>query len=135
MSCSHWLNRFNRRINVEPTDETVEFVCSEPRVACDGAVRKHSRPMALDTRGSVHVAEQHDPRKLLLADLQHGLLPPVVVPAIQDSNWRRVCQHNINILRLSLIHISEPTRLLSISYAVFCLKKKKRKDTNNIATT
>src|SRR5678815_5612691 len=29
--------------------------------------------------------------------------------------------------RLSLIHISEPTRLLSISYAVFCLKKKKKK--------
>eukprot|EP00658_Telonema_sp_P-2_P064803 TRINITY_DN54106_c0_g1_i1.p1 TRINITY_DN54106_c0_g1~~TRINITY_DN54106_c0_g1_i1.p1 ORF type:complete len:108 (+),score=27.56 TRINITY_DN54106_c0_g1_i1:115-438(+) len=28
---------------------------------------------------------------------------------------------------LSLIHISEPTRLLSISYAVFCLKKKTRK--------
>src|SRR5678815_4711013 len=27
-------------------------------------------------------------------------------------------------LTLSLIHISEPTRLLSISYAVFCLKKK-----------
>src|SRR5678815_5661881 len=26
--------------------------------------------------------------------------------------------------RLSLIHISEPTRLLSTSYAVFCLKKK-----------
>src|SRR5674536_209126 len=26
---------------------------------------------------------------------------------------------------LSLIHISEPTRLLSNSYAVFCLKKKK----------
>ena len=30
-------------------------------------------------------------------------------------NWFKV---------LSLIHISEPTRLLSISYAVFCLKKK-----------
>src|SRR5450759_4112338 len=28
--------------------------------------------------------------------------------------------------RLSLIHISEPTRLGMISYAVFCLKKKKR---------
>ena len=27
--------------------------------------------------------------------------------------------------KLSLIHISEPTRHLSISYAVFCLKKKK----------
>eukprot|EP00658_Telonema_sp_P-2_P053206 TRINITY_DN41669_c0_g1_i1.p2 TRINITY_DN41669_c0_g1~~TRINITY_DN41669_c0_g1_i1.p2 ORF type:complete len:107 (+),score=24.32 TRINITY_DN41669_c0_g1_i1:208-528(+) len=32
-----------------------------------------------------------------------------------------------HVLYLSLIHISEPTRLLSISYAVFCLKKKKKK--------
>ena len=31
------------------------------------------------------------------------------------------------VLCLSLIHISEPTRLLSISYAVFCLKKKIQK--------
>ena len=30
-------------------------------------------------------------------------------------------------LALSLIHISEPTRRTPISYAVFCLKKKKRK--------
>ena len=30
-------------------------------------------------------------------------------------------------LDLSLIHISEPTRLRRISYAVFCLKKKKKK--------
>src|SRR5674536_38912 len=29
---------------------------------------------------------------------------------------------------LSLIHISQPTRLLSTSYAVFCLKKKKNKN-------
>src|SRR5678810_733354 len=31
------------------------------------------------------------------------------------------------ILYLSLIHISEPTRQAEISYAVFCLKKKKKK--------
>ena len=30
---------------------------------------------------------------------------------------------------LSLIHISEPTRQAEISYAVFCLKKKKNKST------
>ena len=30
---------------------------------------------------------------------------------------------------LSLIHISEPTRLRRISYAVFCLKKKKNNKT------
>src|SRR5678816_765465 len=33
--------------------------------------------------------------------------------------------HTLKPILLSLIHISEPTRLLSISYAVFCLKKKK----------
>src|SRR5450756_2928517 len=34
-------------------------------------------------------------------------------------------------LELSLIHISEPTRLGMISYAVFCLKKKKKKKKKN----
>src|SRR5660398_241874 len=32
--------------------------------------------------------------------------------------------HRFHELLLSLIHISEPTRLRRISYAVFCLKKK-----------
>src|SRR5678815_114753 len=36
-----------------------------------------------------------------------------------------VCARVLEAHGLSLIHISEPTRLLSISYAVFCLKKKK----------
>src|SRR5665648_180699 len=35
------------------------------------------------------------------------------------------------VLQLSLIHISEPTRLGMISYAVFCLKKKKKTKKNN----
>ena len=37
-------------------------------------------------------------------------------------------------LGLSLIHISEPTRLGMISYAVFCLKKKKKKKKNTHAS-
>ena len=36
----------------------------------------------------------------------------------------------IKAMALSLIHISEPTRRTPISYAVFCLKKKKKKHTN-----
>ena len=36
-----------------------------------------------------------------------------------DAAWR-------TSYALSLIHISEPTRLGMISYAVFCLKKKKK---------
>eukprot|EP00658_Telonema_sp_P-2_P085024 TRINITY_DN9594_c0_g2_i3.p1 TRINITY_DN9594_c0_g2~~TRINITY_DN9594_c0_g2_i3.p1 ORF type:complete len:214 (-),score=61.18 TRINITY_DN9594_c0_g2_i3:53-694(-) len=43
-------------------------------------------------------------------------MKPVALPA--PTPWPE--------LNLSLIHISEPTRLLSISYAVFCLKKKKK---------
>ena len=36
---------------------------------------------------------------------------------------------SLGILKLSLIHISEPTRQAEISYAVFCLKKKKKENT------
>ncbi|PPJ17202.1 SAM-dependent methyltransferase, partial [Nocardia nova] len=37
---------------------------------------------------------------------------------------RDLCQ----VSDLSLIHISEPTRPISIAYAVFCLKKQKQCD-------
>src|SRR5678815_1153013 len=51
-----------------------------------------------------------------------------VTAEIYPTSIRAVAQgftFNVGRLGLSLIHISEPTRLLSISYAVFCLKKKK----------
>src|SRR5665647_3021252 len=35
------------------------------------------------------------------------------------------CELAVAVVDLSLIHISEPTRRTPISYAVFCLKKKK----------
>ena len=45
---------------------------------------------------------------------------------VLDGGQRFQSKHFVDAgLHLSLIHISEPTRLLSISYAVFCLKKKK----------
>eukprot|EP00658_Telonema_sp_P-2_P080856 TRINITY_DN8134_c0_g1_i1.p1 TRINITY_DN8134_c0_g1~~TRINITY_DN8134_c0_g1_i1.p1 ORF type:complete len:215 (+),score=45.52 TRINITY_DN8134_c0_g1_i1:298-942(+) len=47
---------------------------------------------------------------------------PSPFQSIPDAFW-----YTIVTMSLSLIHISEPTRLLSISYAVFCLKKKKTK--------
>src|SRR5665213_4234259 len=42
--------------------------------------------------------------------------------AVNTYFLQRVIHH------LSLIHISEPTRQAEISYAVFCLKKKKKKN-------
>src|SRR5678815_3937384 len=46
-------------------------------------------------------------------------------PAHSNHDEHKNSPLDCAVLILSLIHISEPTRLLSISYAVFCLKKKK----------
>ena len=57
---------------------------------------------------------------LFLAACGNGTPPPAAArPAI-------VVQPQPAGEVLSLIHISEPTRQAEISYAVFCLKKKKR---------
>eukprot|EP00831_Metopus_contortus_P039162 TRINITY_DN30708_c0_g1_i1.p2 TRINITY_DN30708_c0_g1~~TRINITY_DN30708_c0_g1_i1.p2 ORF type:complete len:129 (-),score=7.81 TRINITY_DN30708_c0_g1_i1:7-393(-) len=45
--------------------------------------------------------------------------------SIIQAFLRKEISFDIRALDLSLIHISEPTRPLYISYAVFCLKKKK----------
>ena len=45
-------------------------------------------------------------------------------PFLCDTTTMRFYKNNVE-LNLSLIHISEPTRRTPISYAVFCLKKKK----------
>ena len=49
---------------------------------------------------------------------------PYLLLALSDYKTSQINKMNGIGLDLSLIHISEPTRLLSISYAVFCLKKK-----------
>src|SRR5680860_1711953 len=43
-----------------------------------------------------------------------------------DDGRSARADHPLSALHLSLIHISEPTRRTPISYAVFCLKKKKK---------
>eukprot|EP00831_Metopus_contortus_P060550 TRINITY_DN5244_c0_g1_i2.p2 TRINITY_DN5244_c0_g1~~TRINITY_DN5244_c0_g1_i2.p2 ORF type:complete len:109 (+),score=22.25 TRINITY_DN5244_c0_g1_i2:177-503(+) len=47
-------------------------------------------------------------------------------PALKHTAPDYFLQFQPHIQFLSLIHISEPTRPLYISYAVFCLKKKKK---------
>src|SRR5678815_5094284 len=52
------------------------------------------------------------------ADVMEGvpeMIPEIQIEATFPDGTKLVTVHN-----LSLIHISEPTRLLSISYAVFC---------------
>eukprot|EP00658_Telonema_sp_P-2_P027894 TRINITY_DN21479_c0_g1_i1.p1 TRINITY_DN21479_c0_g1~~TRINITY_DN21479_c0_g1_i1.p1 ORF type:complete len:164 (+),score=27.68 TRINITY_DN21479_c0_g1_i1:106-597(+) len=77
-----------------------------------------------------------------LGDCAVSGCPPTAQAAGQQGKWlgRRLRDGDLEDaapfafldkggMALSLIHISEPTRLLSISYAVFCLKKKKPKYT------
>src|SRR5450756_1435582 len=76
--------------------------------------------------------------KTLPADNAHALPKPNWIDQSQaeaDKKSRGCLECHIGsesmhasphvVLGLSLIHISEPTRLGMISYAVFCLKKKK----------
>ena len=54
----------------------------------------------------------------------------------EDNHGMIITCNHINkldalVVELSLIHISEPTRRTPISYAVFCLKKKKTKKKPN----
>src|SRR5680860_1674976 len=60
-----------------------------------------------------------------LAEVRGGLI-------VVDDGSRTV---EIRLEDLSLIHISEPTRRTPISYAVFCLKKKKKKKHNTKTTS
>src|SRR5450756_3037171 len=59
--------------------------------------------------------------------LRGGARPrlPLIVDYIEEHRDAFGVEPICTVLSLSLIHISEPTRLGMISYAVFCLKKKK----------
>ena len=59
------------------------------------------------------VFQQQDVRQILLGQYSYG----------GSQLLRNVVR---SLYKLSLIHISEPTRHAQISYAVFCLKKKKK---------
>eukprot|EP00658_Telonema_sp_P-2_P005039 TRINITY_DN1188_c0_g2_i3.p1 TRINITY_DN1188_c0_g2~~TRINITY_DN1188_c0_g2_i3.p1 ORF type:complete len:1032 (+),score=217.90 TRINITY_DN1188_c0_g2_i3:212-3307(+) len=56
-------------------------------------------------------------------------------PAFDKHAGTVTAGNSSSLADLSLIHISEPTRLLSISYAVFCLKKKKKKQQITMSST
>src|SRR5665254_7902 len=99
----------------QPVQESLVRIFGEKDVSFDRVERKlYSHDV-----GSV-------PR-LIKPFMPGGLAGAVVRPRSEGSLVELLGLARSNGLevvpRLSLIHISEPTRLLSISYAVFCLKK------------
>eukprot|EP00658_Telonema_sp_P-2_P035448 TRINITY_DN2577_c0_g1_i3.p1 TRINITY_DN2577_c0_g1~~TRINITY_DN2577_c0_g1_i3.p1 ORF type:complete len:138 (+),score=35.52 TRINITY_DN2577_c0_g1_i3:37-450(+) len=86
------------------------YILSHLETHCD------ANTWATMTMGIVSMTSRSKNVKILLAARK-----------LRGTNSQPEPQHEIQeALDLSLIHISEPTRLLSISYAVFCLKKKKK---------
>src|SRR5450756_1288045 len=99
---------------------------AEEAVGVDGGVDGEAHvflPVARDADSSAalrneKVLEEWVPVEVFVDEIFCGLLPDGSEPL------RTVGRHPDEVA-LSLIHISEPTRLGMISYAVFCLKKKK----------
>src|SRR5678815_2726686 len=78
------------------------------------------------SRGIVTASTGNHGQSIALASRIHGVKCTVFVPLGNNPEKNAAIRAFGAVLELSLIHISEPTRLLSISYAVFCLKKKKK---------
>src|SRR5678815_3561248 len=68
-------------------------------------------------------APHRGPESLLAVLLAGHVLALDDAVGVPDQHVARDELGGLGLVALSLIHISEPTRLLSISYAVFCLKK------------
>ena len=81
-------------------------------------IRRPPRSTQSRSSAASDVYKRQVPGLPLAQHSQHGVRDPADFERGQASRKRGTGRS------LSLIHISEPTRLLSISYAVFCLKKK-----------
>src|SRR5674536_1060 len=67
---------------------------------------------------------RESPSKVVVEELKkRGAQVHLVDPYVDEQTLRALAIPEATVYDLSLIHISEPTRLLSISYAVLCLKK------------
>src|SRR5450756_53620 len=99
-------------------------VCSgSPLIPVDHVLYLVALALAGHLRRVTERGHGHYP--VFIGDAQH-LADPVLV--VKPHEYRAEphlggFQHDV-VHQLSLIHISEPTRLGMISYAVFCLKKK-----------
>src|SRR5450756_2963131 len=85
------------------------------------------RCLSLETQKELVSRSGLTPRELSILALENGIIPLKYLKNIGTIGTDGQASLLESKVPLSLIHISEPTRLGMISYAVFCLKKKKEK--------
>src|SRR5450759_5053684 len=96
--------------------------------------KKHFGSTGTGNKTVAKKVEDGERRKAIEASLSDKAEPITLKAAIQqfldskrgNSEYGNIKARANKLLGLSLIHISEPTRLGMISYAVFCLKKKNK---------
>src|SRR5450756_2855186 len=90
-----------------------------------GAQHVSEDPAILDGYAFQYLAELVRPENSPYMPRPAAVVLPSSTEEVQ-AVVRLANDHGLKVKALSLIHISEPTRLGMISYAVFCLKKKKK---------
>eukprot|EP00658_Telonema_sp_P-2_P020411 TRINITY_DN18071_c0_g1_i1.p1 TRINITY_DN18071_c0_g1~~TRINITY_DN18071_c0_g1_i1.p1 ORF type:complete len:522 (-),score=46.84 TRINITY_DN18071_c0_g1_i1:132-1697(-) len=112
-------DNIDKIVEAEEEDATPPTRSDDKRIACAECLRQGLVPHQDLLFGA------YPPARLILQIHDELLFEvnSVFVPSL--CRVLRTVMDVSEVLHLSLIHISEPTRLLSISYAVFCLKKKK----------
>src|SRR5660397_276209 len=88
--------------------------------------RKEIRIAETEMPGLMKLREEMGPEQTLKGARIAGCIHMTVQTAVLIETLQQLGAE-VRWSSLSLIHISEPTRLRRISYAVFCLKKKKKK--------
>src|SRR5450756_1638183 len=135
MRVRHLSIRNFRGIREADWDLSSHFVCLIGRGDCGKSTVLDAIGLALSHRWSVPVTDADffncDTSQSMSVTVTVSDLPPSMTREDPYGYWLRGIAEDGSVLdepeALSLIHISEPTRLGMISYAVFCLKKKKKK--------
>src|SRR5665648_367076 len=124
----------NRKVDVKVDNETVETILNQVFESTNNTYKIYDRQiviLAAETKISPSViisttsAEQKKEISGIVKD-NRGLSLPGVSVVVKGTTTGIVTdtdgKFTLSVPALSLIHISEPTRLGMISYAVFCLK-------------
>src|SRR5659263_145784 len=128
---SHILYRIDKELDFSFVNEACRDLYSPDQ----GAPVKYS-PVTMFRSAIIQYLNDYSDRDMEDAARYHLVIKWFIGLPIESSSFdhsalgdfrSRLGEERWKELFLSLIHISEPTRLGMISYAVFCLKKKKTK--------